>query len=59
MSKANIFWRTVFRIRDISVFTKDRLCQLSFKACWVNLVRASTYAIMFSRPIEGIKTAAK
>lgn len=58
MSKAIIFWRTVFLIRDISVFSKDRLCQLSFKT-WVNLVRTTVYAIMSSRPIEGIKTAAK
>ena len=33
MSKAVLFWRTAFLIRDISVFSKDRLYQLSFKAC--------------------------
>lgn len=35
----------VYLIKDISVFGKDRLCWLSFKACWVNLVRVSMCAI--------------
>ena len=46
-------WRTAFIIRDLSVFTKDRPCWLSLKACWVKLVRASMCAIMSSRPTEG------
>lgn len=53
MSKAMQFWKTAFLIRDISVFSKDRFCQLSSKACWVNLVKASIYATMSSRPMEG------
>lgn len=34
ISKAIQFWKTAFLIRDISVFSKDRFCQLSFKVCW-------------------------
>ena len=59
MSKAIIFWRTDFLIIDISVFSKDRLCWLSFKACWVNLVRVSLCVLMSSRPIEGTKMVAE
>lgn len=55
MSKAIQFWRAAFLIRDISVFSKDRLCWFSFKACWVDLVTV----IMSSRPVEGIKMIAK
>lgn len=55
MTKTILFRRTVFLIKDILVFSKDRLCWLSFKSCWVNLVRA----IMSSRPTEGKKMAAK
>lgn len=39
--------------RDISVFSKDGLCQLSFKACSINSVRATMCVIMSPRPIEG------
>ena len=49
MSKAINFWKTVFLFRDISVFSKDRFCQLSFKACGVNLVSSPTCAIPSSR----------
>lgn len=50
MSKAIvIFWKTAFLIRDISVFSKSRLCWLSFEACWMNLVRSSVCSIMPSR----------
>ena len=59
ISKAIQFWKTAFLIRDISVFSKDRFCQLSFKACWVNWVKASICATMSSRPMERKKTAAK
>lgn len=59
MSKAILFWKTAFLIRDISVFSKDRLCRLSFKACWVNELRVSVCAIMSSRPMERTDTAAK
>ena len=59
MSKAIVSWRTAFLIRGILVFSKDRLCQLSFKVCWVNLVRASMCGIMSSRPVEGTKMVAK
>lgn len=45
MSETILFWRIAFPIRDISVFSKDQFCQLSLKACWVNLVRASICAI--------------
>lgn len=38
------------------MFGKDRLCQLLFKVCCVNLVRASMCTIM-SEPIEGIETS--
>lgn len=40
-------------IRDILVFSKGRVCWLSFKTCWMNLVRASMCAIMSSKPMEG------
>lgn len=39
MSKATLFWRTAFLIEDLLVLSKDRFCWLSFKACWVNLVK--------------------
>lgn len=57
MSKIIVFWRTCFLIRDISVFGKDRHCQLSFKACWVNIVRA--FYLISSRAVEGTKMVAK
>ena len=41
MSKAILFWRRVFLIRDIPVFCKDTVCRLLFKAFWVQVVRAS------------------
>ena len=41
LSKAIPFCRIAFLIRDISVFSKDRLCQLLFQSHWVNRVRAS------------------
>lgn len=59
MSKPILFWRTVLLIRHISVFSKDRLCLLSFKSCWVNLVRASVCAITSSRSTEEIVREAK
>lgn len=59
ISKAILFWRTSLLIRDISVFSKDRLCWLLLKVFWMNLVRASMYAIMSSRSMEGTKMAAK
>lgn len=59
MFKAILFWRIAFFIRDMSVFSKDRLCWLSFKGCWVNLETASICAITSSRPMEGTKTVAK
>ena len=59
MSKAILFWRTAFLIRDIIVFIKDRLRCLSFKVCCMNSVRASMCGIMSSRPMEEIKTEAK
>ena len=59
MSKPILFWRIVLLIRHISVFSKDRLCLLSFKACWVNLVRASVCAITSSRSTEEIVREAK
>lgn len=51
MPKALVFWRTALLIRDISVFDKDRLFRQSFKADWVNSVRAS-YASMSAKPME-------
>lgn len=59
MSKAILFRKTAFPIRDVSVFSKDRLCQPLFRTCWVNLKRAPMCAIMAPRSVEGIKTAAK
>ena len=52
MSKATLFQSTVFLIRDISMFMKDRLC-LSFKAVWVDSVRASICAVTSCRPGVG------
>ena len=58
-SKAILFCRMAFLTRHISVFSKDKLCLLSSKPCWVNLVRASMCAMMSSRPMEGTKMEAK
>ena len=44
---------------DISVFREDRLSWMTLEACWVSMVRASTCAIMSSRPVKGVKTVAK
>lgn len=43
MSKAILFWTTDFLTRDISVFSKEKFCWLSFKTFGVNLVRVSMY----------------
>ena len=51
-SKAILSWRTTFLIIDISVLSKEMFSWLSFKACWMNLVRAFTCVIMSSRPME-------
>lgn len=59
MSKAILFWRTAVFFGDISVFTKDRLCRLSLKPCWVKLVRGSVCPMLSSRPMEGKKMEAK
>lgn len=59
MFKAILFYKAAFLTGDISVFSKDRLCSLSFKACWVNAVRVFMCVITSSRPMEGTKTAAK
>ena len=59
MSKAILFWRKAFFIRDILVFSMDRLCWLSLEACWGNLVKASMCAVISSRPVEGTKIVAK
>ena len=59
ISKAVQFWRTVFFIRDISLFSKDRLCRLPFKVCWVNSARALYVCSNILRPMKGTKTAAK
>lgn len=37
----------------------ERLCWLSFKTCWVNLLRPSMCTVMLSKPKLGVKTAAK
>lgn len=52
MSKSILFWRTAFLIRDISEFSKDRLCWLSLKVCLVNLVSTSMCPIMSARQEE-------
>lgn len=57
MSKPILFWRMAFLIKDISVFSEDMLCWLSFTACWVNSVRASICAITSSRTMEGTEMA--
>lgn len=36
LTRADVFWRTAVFITDISGFSKDRLCWLSFMFCWVN-----------------------
>lgn len=59
MSKATIFPKETFLIRHILVFRTNRLCWLSLKSPWVNLVRASVCAVMSSRPVEETKTAPK
>lgn len=53
------FWRTAFLIRDILMFSKDKLCWLSLRDYWVNLVRASVYAIKSSRSMLGEKRMVK
>ena len=57
--KPILFWRTLLLVRHISVFSKDRLCWLSFKPFWVNLERASVCATMSSRSTEEIVREAK
>lgn len=59
MTKAVLFRRTAFLTRDISGFGKDRLCQLSHKACGVTLVRAAVCAVMSSQSIQKRKMVAK
>lgn len=52
MSKAILVGGTAFLSRDISVFSKYKLRQLSLKACWVNRAKASMGATFFSRPTQ-------
>ena len=40
-----VFLRPAFFIRDMSTFTKDRLCWLTFRTCWVKSSGASMCAI--------------
>ena len=40
-----VILRTAFLIRDMSTFTKDRLCQSPFKTCWVKSSGASMCTI--------------
>ena len=40
------------------MFSKDRLGQLSFKACWVSSARAPTCAVTSSRQMKGTEMAA-
>jgi len=40
-----VFLRPAFLIRDMSTFTKDRLCWLTFRTCWVKSSGASMCAI--------------
>lgn len=51
--------RTAFLIKDILLFGKGRLFPYwrSGKACRVNLVRASVWVTMSSRPLEGTNMA--
>lgn len=59
MSKAILFWRPSFFIRDISAFRKDRFCWLLLRACWVDLVRDSMCAMISSRLMERKNMVAK
>lgn len=52
MSKTTLFWKTAFLLSDMSVFSKDRLCWLLVRSCWVNLVWASMCSIMSARPMK-------
>lgn len=47
MAKAILFWKTAF-LRHILVFSRERLCWLSFKAHWVNLGR--TLRVLYCFP---------
>lgn len=38
MFQGTLFLETALLLRDISVFSKNRLCHLSFKSGWVNIV---------------------
>lgn len=58
ISKAILFWRTALPTRAIAIFSKDKVCWLSFNACWVNLVRTSICTITSTGPMEETKTAA-
>ena len=58
-SKAILFWRTAFLIIAISMFSRDRLYQLSCKPCQVDLENVSLCAVMSSRPMEEAKMVAK
>lgn len=59
MSKAILLWRTAFLMKDISVYNKDKLHQLSFSTCWLNFIRASICTITSLMPTEGTPTADK
>lgn len=59
ISKAILFWRAAFVIRDVSVFCKDRLYWLPFTVGWVNFIRASVCARMSSSSAEGTEAPSK
>lgn len=59
MTRVIPFWRTGLLTRDNSGFIKDIHCLLSFRAYWLNLVRASMCAVTSFRPMEDTNMVAK
>ena len=43
MFQSTLFWETALLLRDISVFSKNRLCHLSFKSGCMNIVSKGIY----------------
>lgn len=50
--RAMLFYRTAFLIKETSEFNKLMACLLSFKSCWINLVKTSMWLMTSSIPSE-------
>ena len=59
ISNAILFWRTALLSKACSEFKAAITIVLSFKACLVKLVKASTLSIMSVVPSDGTNIAAR